>query len=267
MKIIKLRLSTLLLLLITGACQTNSLPVNATAPEKKADLTVSAAVSLREAFDEIGALHKSKTGQTVSFNFGSSGALQQQIETGAPVDVFASAGAKQMDELAKKDLIELASRYNFARNTLILIAPVDSKFKITAFDDLSKTEIQKIAVGNSQTVPAGQYTAELFEKMNLKKTVQAKLIFAEDVRQVLDYVVRGETDAGIVYTTDAHSVKKEIRVVAVASENAHAPILYPIAIVKDSQQKQSAQDFINLVLSDEGKAILQKFEFASATEK
>lgn len=263
----KVHILLILLLFLLVGCQPDSSVSEGNTKSRDEVLTVSAAVSLKNAFNEIGELYKSKTGRTINFNFGASGALQRQIETGAPVDVFASAGAQQMDELAAKDLIDAATRRDFVRNTLVLIVPADSKISLASFSDLTKAEVQKIAVGNPKTVPAGQYTEQFFEKMNLKNSVQAKLILAEDVRQVLDYVVRGETDAGVVYATDARQAGEKIRPVATAPENTHALILYPIAVIKDGRQKQSAQEFLTLVLSAEGQGILQKYGFAAVAEK
>lgn len=262
----KLRLLIILLLLTFGCSRENSLPLSNTVSQKSENLTVSAAVSLKDAFNEIKESYESKTGKIVSFNFGASGALQKQIETGAPVDVFASAGEKQMDELVEKGLIDTATRRDFARNTLVLIVPQDSKLNLTAFHDLTESGVQKIAVGNPKTVPAGQYTEQLFDNANLKNNVQSKLILAEDVRQVLDYVVRGETDAGIVYATDARIAGEKVRVVATAPEDGHAPVLYPIALIKDSRQKQLAQEFMDFVLSEEGQNILRKYGFTGARQ-
>jgi molybdate transport system substrate-binding protein len=252
-----------LLLLSLGGCRENS-PASGNTPPNQEALTISAAVSLKDAFNEIAGLYKAETGRGVNFNFGASGALQRQIETGAPVDVFASAGARQMDELAGKSLVETATRRDFARNALVLIVPPDSRINLTNFSELNQQEVQKIAVGNPKTVPAGQYTEQLFEKMNLKSVLQPKLILAEDVRQVLDYVVRGETDAGVVYATDAQIAGGKIRVAATASEDSHDPILYPIAVVKDSKQKEAAQRFLDLVLSPEGQNIFRKYGFTTA---
>lgn len=253
--------------LLFAACQSPNAPSNNAAPNADKTLTVSAAVSLKDAFNEIAEIYKSKNGAAINFNFGASGALQKQIETGAPVDVFASAGEKQMDELAAENLIDAETRRDFVRNKLILIVPTDSKINVAAISDLSKNEVRKIAVGNPKTAPAGQYTDEAFEKLNLKTSVQPKLIFAEDVRQVLDYVQRGETDAGIVYASDAQIAQGKIRVAAEISEDAHQPILYPVAIVKDAPQKQLARAFVDLILSDEGQKILQKYGFSSANGK
>jgi molybdate transport system substrate-binding protein len=167
-----------------------------------------------------------------------------------------------MDELAGKNLIETETRRNFARNTLVLIVPTDSKLNLTGFPDLTKSEVQKIAVGNPKTVPAGQYTEQLFDKSKMKSALQSKLILAEDVRQALDYVVRGEVDAGIVYATDAQSAGGRVRVAVTAPSDSYTPVLYPLAIIKDSREKNRAQEFINLILSPEGKSILQKYGFA-----
>jgi molybdate transport system substrate-binding protein len=254
----KISLLLILLLLIICGCQTR-------APLSDDNLTISAAASLKDAFNERGSLYKSKTGRTVNFNFGSSGVLQKQIETGAPIDIFASAGEKQMDEIAAGGLIDAKTRRNFARNTLVLIVSSETKLNLASFVDLTKLDVQKIAVGNPRTVPAGQYTEQVFDKLGLKDAVQPKLVLAEDVRQVLDWVIRGEADAGIVYATDERIAGDRASVVATASEDTHEPILYPIAIISNSQQKQAAQEFIGLVLSAEGQAILQKYGFASAS--
>lgn len=230
-------------------------------------LTVSAAISLKDAFDEIGTAFQAKTGRKIDFNYGASGALQRQIETGAPVDIFASAGEKQMDELAAKNLIDNASRKDFARNSLVLIAPKNHGDFINGFEILARPEIKKIAVGNPKTVPAGLYADEVFERLNLKKDLRNKLIFAENVRQVLDYVARGEVDLGIVYKTDARAAGDKVETAADAPENSHSPILYPIALIENGEQKQGSREFIDFVLSAEGQQILQKYGFRGAAEK
>ncbi len=230
-------------------------------------LTVSAAISLKDAFDEIAKAFEIKSGKKINFNYGASGALQRQIENGAPVDIFASAGEKQMDELEKREFIQSETRRDFASNSLVLIVPKNSKLKIETFDDLTKSEVQKIALGNPKTVPAGQYAEESLKNLNLQTAVQSKLISAENVRQVLDYVVRGEVDAGIVYATDAQSAKNDINIVTIAEKSSHSPILYPIALIKNGEQKQSAKEFLDFVLSSEGQQILQKYGFKGASEK
>jgi molybdate transport system substrate-binding protein len=228
------------------------------------EIIVSAAVSLRDAFQDIGNHYEARTGTKVKFNFGSSGALQRQIEAGAPVDLFASAGAKQMDELAARELIDRQTRSDFARNALVLIVPVNSARQINSFADLANSQIRKIAVGNPKTVPAGQYADQLLTNIKLLPALQSLLIYGEDVRQVLDYVARGEVDAGIVYATDARAAPDTVRVVDTAREDLHDPTLYPLAIIKDSRHKEDAERFGELVLGPEGQSILQKHGFLSA---
>src|SRR5262249_34113006 len=142
-------------------------------------LTVSAAASLKDAFGEVAAIYKQQTGQEVTFNFGASGTLQKQIEEGAPVDVFASAGSRQMDELAEKQLINKASRKALGRNELVLTVPADSKLKITNFEQLAGADVKKIAVGNPKTVPAGQYSQQIFDFARFDDAFRQKLILAE----------------------------------------------------------------------------------------
>ncbi|MBC7796101.1 MAG: molybdate ABC transporter substrate-binding protein [Pyrinomonadaceae bacterium] len=230
------------------------------APKK--EITVSAAASLRDAFGEIGKLCEERYKTKVNFNFASSGVLQTQIETGAPVDVFASAGKIQMDTLAAKNLIVAETRKDFARNELVLIVPASRKSDdIVDFKSLPVNEKYKIAVGNLKTVPAGMYAEQTLTKFDLWQKLQPQLIYAEDVRQVLQYVSRGETEAGIVFASDLQSAKTEVRQIAVAPENSHEAIVYPIAVVKSSENQTGANQFIATVLSDEGQNVLKKYGF------
>jgi len=252
-------------LLLIG-CGAKVPSVNSSQDNERESITVSAAISLKDAFTEIGEIYTAKSGnkKVVQFNFGASGALQQQIENGAPVDVFASAGEKQMDALAAKQLIELRSRADFAANSLVLIVPAHPDVSVSSFSDLALPSVKKIAVGNPKTVPAGQYSNEALAKMGLVEKISDKLILAENVRQVLEYVIRDEVDAGIVYSTDAKQAGEKVAVAAIADETTHSPILYPIAVVNASSRKQAAQEFIDLVLSAEGQKVLAKYGFTSA---
>ena len=167
-----------------------------------------------------------------------------------------------MDELANKGLITAATRKDFAGNSIVLIVPAKAT-AIRSFIDLTNPAVKKIAVGNPRTVPAGQYTEQTLTKLKLLPDIQAKIIFAEDVRQVLDYVLRDEVDAGVVYSSDAASGGDKIRIVERAADESHQPIRYPIAAVKESKQQDAAQRFIDLVVSSEGQAILVKHGFTS----
>ncbi len=231
-------------------------------PGPAREITVSAAVSLKDAFRELSRQHAERAGTNVVFNFGASGALQKQIESGAPVDLFASAGRPQMDALAKQELIIRETQRDFARNELVLVAPADRTPVIASFAALGDTRIMRLAVGNPKTVPAGQYAEQSLTRLGLWPQLQPRLILAEDVRQVLDYVARGEVDAGIVYTSDVRAAADRVRTIATAPEDSHDPILYPIAVVRASNYQDAARAFIDTVMSDDGQRILEKYGFA-----
>jgi molybdate transport system substrate-binding protein len=225
---------------------------------------VGAAISLKESFNELGGNYEHRTGTKVTFTFGSSGELEKQIEAGAPVDVFASAAEKEMDELEAKNLIDRATRTDFARNSLVLVVPVDSKVQLHSFSGLEKPSVTKIAIGNPKTVPAGQYAEELLRNTQLWPKVESRLIMGENVRQVLDYVARGEVDAGIVYATDVQVAQGKVSVAASAADQDYGPILYPLAVIKDSANANAAKGFVDLVVSPEGDQILKKHGFRPA---
>ncbi len=249
----------ILLLLSAALVVACASPVSAESPK---EITVSAAISLKNAFEEIGRLYEQKNrGTKVVFNFGASGDLMRQIEAGAPADIFASASQKEMDELQRRGLIAAGSRNIFALNTPVLVVPRNSGKTIRYFPDLAGAGVRRIAAGNPATVPAGRYAEQVFRYYNLSDRIKDKLILAGNVRQVLDYVARGEVDAGVVYLTDALSRSAEVRVVEELPDASHQPILYPIAAVGESMNKRAARDFISLLASAEGKRILKKYGF------
>jgi molybdate transport system substrate-binding protein len=230
------------------------------------EITVSAAISLKNAFEETGkAFMQKHPGTKVVFNFGASGDLARQIEAGAPVDVFASAAQKDMDDIAKKDLIAPNSRKDFAKNGVILVQPTNSITPIQTLTDLQKTEIKKIAIGNPKTVPAGRYAEEVLRHHNLWDAIKDKLIFGENVRQVLDYVARNEVDAGLVYSTDAIARSKEVKVVTNLPEGSHQPVIYPIGVIKGTKEESLSKAFVDFVISAEGQRILSQYGFITAS--
>jgi molybdate transport system substrate-binding protein len=229
------------------------------------EITVSAAISLKNAFEEIGKLFESRNaGTKVVFNFGASGDLVRQIEGGAPVDVFASAAQKDMDHIDTKGLIDGATRLNFAKNTVVLIQSASSTLEIKGFEDLLKPEVKMISIGNPQTVPAGKYTQEVFTYFKIWEAVGKKLVLAENVRQVLDYVTKNEVDAGVVYATDAAVQASKVKIVATAPAASHKPVVYPVAMVKNAKNEATAKAFIAMLKADEGMHILKKYGFESA---
>lgn len=222
------------------------------------DLTVSAAASLTNAFTELkGDFEKTHPGTSISTNFAASNPLLQQIKEGAPADVFASADQATMNKAQEEKLIEPASRKDFVSNSLVMIVPADSKAVITSVEDLEKFE--RLAVGNPDSVPAGRYTRDSLTSAGLWEKLQPKYILGQSVRQVLDYVSRGEVDAGFVYGTDARQAGGKVRVVM--KMQGHEPVLYPIAVVSASTHKKLAQEFVDFVLSPAGRAVLEKYGF------
>ena len=229
------------------------------------EITVSAAISLKNAFEEIGNLFESQNKWVkVVFNFGASGDLVRQIEGGAPVDVFASAAQKDMDQIDTKGLIDVATRANFVKNTVVLIQSAASTLEINGFEDLLKPEIKMISIGNPQTVPAGKYAQEVFTHFKVWEGISKKLVLAENVRQVLDYVTKNEVDAGVVYATDAAVQAGKIKIVATAPTGSHKPVVYPVAMVKSSKNEVTAKAFITMLKADSGMKILKKYGFESA---
>jgi molybdate transport system substrate-binding protein len=234
------------------------LPVVATAQE----MTLSVAISMKDAVEELGRrFMQSRPGVVLRYNFASSGELQKQIEAGAPVDVFISAAQRQMDELEKQHLIVPSTRRALARNVLTVIKPADSRLDLGKPADLLEPRVTRIVIGNPKTVPVGQYAEESLKALGLWQRVQPKLILAENVRQALDYVNRGEVDAGFVYTTDAATRAGTVKEAFRPAEDTYRPVIYPVAVVAGTRQPAIAQAFVDLLVSREGQAVLAKLGF------
>ncbi len=232
----------------------------ATCSAGAAEITVCAATSLTNAFKEIGAAFEAAQRATkVSFSFAASGALLQQIAQGAPVDVFASADAETMDDAERRRLLRPGSRADFAANALVVVVPSDATAAPKALVDLAGASFRRIAIGVPASVPVGRYTRGVLEKAQLWPQIEAKTIGAQSVRQALDYVARGEVDAGFVYATDAALMRDRVRVAFVVP--TETPIRYPIAVVAASTVAAEAQQFIAFVRSPQAQSILAKFGF------
>ncbi|MES2101614.1 MAG: molybdate ABC transporter substrate-binding protein [Pseudomonadota bacterium] len=225
-----------------------------------ADLTVSAAASLTNAFRALGpAFEIQNPGTKVVFNFAASDALLAQIAKGAPADVFASADQDAMDRAAAQNAIQAGTRRNFVANTLVMIVPGDSALGLKALADLRKPEVKKVAIGNPAGVPAGRYTKGALDAAKLWGAVEPKAVMAQSVRQALDYVARGEVEAGFVYATDAAIMKDKAKVVAtIPTETA---ITYPIAAVAGSPNPDAARKFLEFVVTPAAQAVLARHGF------
>jgi len=226
-------------------------------------LTVSVAASLQDVMVPIAeAYQQQQPNILISYNFASSGTLQQQIEQGAPVDVFISASPKQMDVLESKNLLKAETRKNLLKNQIVLVTPKEGK-EIKEFADLSQERINKIALGNPETVPVGQYGQEVLSHLKLYEPLTPKFVLAKDARQVLFYVESGNVDAGIVYQTDA-MLSDKLTIVTTAPETSHSPILYPVAVLQQTNSPEPAQEFIEFLVTDTAQSIFKEYGFTPA---
>lgn len=221
------------------------------------EMTVSAAASLKNAFGEMkAAFEAANKGMAVHTNFAASNPLLKQIVEGAPVDVFASADETTMDKAADAKVVDTKSRKTFAKNDLVLIVPKNG-IKFNNINELKK--VDKIAIGNPDSVPAGRYAREALTSAKLWESLQAKYILGTNVRQVLDYVARGEVEAGIVYGTDAKQFADKVDVALICT--GHTPVTYPIAVANTGNNAKAGQKFVDFVLSIQGQEILAKYGF------
>jgi molybdate transport system substrate-binding protein len=227
-------------------------------------ITVSAAISLKDALQEVAHLYELQNGDEVKLNFGSSGQLMTQIRRGAPVDLFISAAAIQVEELARDGIVDLPSRTVVATNRLVLVVRKDRKQAPRSFQELSDEKIERISIGQPDIVPAGHYAQQVLSHLGIADAVRRRLIFGTNVRQVLSYVERGEVDAGIVYATDALVAGEQVRVVAVADPSWHAPIEYPAAIVAASRNRAAAERFLHFLQTRPAQQVLSNYGFGAA---
>lgn len=254
-----LLVATIAVLTVVGAYLANSTESSAQETDSE-EITVSAATSLTESYrDIVKHFETANPDIDVNLNLASSGSMRMQIEGGAPIDVFASASQKHMDILDAKDMIDADSRRDFARNSLVMVVPAGTN-QIENIEDLGSEEITKIALGDPETAPAGRYAKQGLEEAGLWQAIEGKSIFAENVKQVLVYVERGEVDAGFVYMTDAQTSESDnMRIVGEVPVDAD--ISYPVAILADSEAKEASRQFIDFVTGTEGKRILEEYGF------
>lgn len=253
------RFACLALLLV--AC----FPLAAARPAAAEPVRVSAAISLKDALAEAAKAYKVAGGGDVEFAFGSSGELMAQIKNGAPVDAFISAANKQVDDLSKAGKIDDATRRVVAGNRLVLVVPASAKAPPAGFKELADPGVKRVSIGEPRTVPAGQYATQVLKALKVDSALGDRLVYGSNVRQVLDYVERGEVAAGVVYSTDAKQSGDKVKVVATADAALHDPIVYPAVIVRNSRNKAEAQKFLDFLAGDKGKAILATYGFTDGT--
>lgn len=256
------RLLALLLAILAGGAFSNSF-VSAEPPKQSVELIVSAAISLTESLQAIGQLYHAQVPDvSIVLNLGASGILQQQIEQGAPADIYISASPKEMNTLESAGLLLDQTRRNLLENTLVLICPAGSK-KISGFRDLTHSDVQRIAMASPESVPAGVYAQQTLEYLKIYQQLRPKIILAQDVRQALAYVETDNADAGLVYATEA-KLSNKVKVVAWAPRNSHAPIVYPVAVLKRCSHAAAAEKFVDFLASPAAQRIFAKEGFARA---
>lgn len=223
------------------------------------ELTISAAASLQNALEEIKTIYeKVNPHVTLTYNFGSSGALQQQIEQGAPTDIFMSAANKQMETLKEEELMVDDTISSLLKNEVVLITPKDSMLDITSFDDILKAKV--IALGDPESVPAGQYAEQVFTSMGILDKVKEQATYAKDVTEVLTWVSTSNADAGVVYQTDALSTE-DVKIIAKAPEGSHDDVVYPVGVVKASKEVEASKEFLDYLKTEEAMQIFVKYGF------
>lgn len=240
-----------------------AIPISANA--QPTTLLVAAAASLQGAMEELDPMfEQANRGITVNYNFAASGPLQQQIEQGAPVDLFISAAARQMNALQEKNLLLPNSRRNLLTNALVLVVPQNSTTAITSFRQLTGSNVRRISVGEPRSVPVGAYAEELFKNLGILEQLRPKLVFGNSVRNVLAAVESGNVDAGVVYTTDAR-ISNRVRQVATAPRNLHSPIVYPMAVIAASRRPQAARAYAQFLTSPQAQRVFRQYGFGIAS--
>ncbi|MEI0592944.1 molybdate ABC transporter substrate-binding protein [Brachyspira pilosicoli] len=224
------------------------------------EIYVLAAASLTDVLTELANNYKQKTSTEIIFSFASSGALQAQIEASAPADIFFSAAQKQMNALEEKGLIDSETRKDLLENKVVLISPKNSNLNIKSFTDITNSNVKKLGLGKPKSVPVGQYSEEILSNLSILDIAKEKAVYGSDVRNVLDWVETAEVDCGIVYATDA-KIAKNINIIAEAPEDTHKKVIYPISIIKSSQNKEEAKKFIDYISTDKSKEIFQNYGF------
>lgn len=224
------------------------------------EIYVLAAASLTDVLTELANNYKQETSTEIIFSFASSGALQAQIEASAPADIFFSAAQKQMNALEEKGLIDSETRKDLLENKVVLISPKNSNLNIKSFTDITNSNVKKLGLGEPKSVPVGQYSEEILSNLSILDIAKEKAVYGSDVRNVLDWVETAEVDCGIVYATDA-KIAKNINIIAEAPEGTNKKVIYPISIIKSSQNKEEAKKFIEYISTDKSKEIFQNYGF------
>lgn len=226
------------------------------------ELSVSVAASLKDAVEEIGKrFAQDRPALRLRYTYGASGELQRHIEGGARVDVFVSAGSRQVDELDQAGRLVPDSRVVFAGNVLVAIRPADRLLDVPGPSNLLDRRVQKVAIGDPRTVAAGQASEESLRALGLWERVRPKLVLVDQARRIVELVVRAEVDVGFVYATDAVTQIDRVRLAFAVPEGTHRPILHSAAIVKTTANLPVARAFVGFLRSPEAQAVIGRLGF------
>ena len=261
-----------------AATETETIAAETTAAETEAErkaaanadlgdqsILVAAAASLKNAYEDklIPMFEEQYPGVTVEGTYDSSGKLQTQIEEGLEADVFMSAATKQMKALDDEGMIASDSIVNLLENKIVLIVPAGSDSKIDSFEKIG--DAASIALGDPESVPAGQYAKEALTNLNVWDSIQDKVSFGTNVTEVLNQVAAASADAGIVYATDAASKADQVTVVAEAPEGSlEKKVIYPVAVVKATTHEDAAKAFVDFLQTPEAIAVFESYGFVAA---
>jgi molybdate transport system substrate-binding protein len=224
------------------------------------DVTIFAAASLTDALKEVSVAYNKQSHDKIAFNFGASSLLARQIEEGAPADIFFSADEAKMDSLAAKGLILERTRKSRLSNSLVIVIPSDSNIQIKSAADLADKKIRRLALADPKAVPAGVYSKAFLEKEKLWPAVESKVVPVDNVRAALSAVESGNIDAGMVFKTDA-AISKKVKVAYEVPTDIGPKISYPVAVLKNTKQIESAKTFVEYLNSNAAAKIFEKYGF------
>jgi molybdate transport system substrate-binding protein len=247
----------------TGGEARENNAVSAKGTAQKIELTVSAAASLTDALKEIQNLYEQKKKVKLNLNLGASGSLQQQIEQGAPVDLFLSASVNNMNPLVAKGLVDADKQLSIMTNELVLIVPADDRNAVRKPDDLKQEALRRIAIGEPAIVPAGSYVKEALTTLQLWDILRPKIVLTKDVRQVLAYVESGNADAGFVYRTDALGSAR-VKIAFAPDAALYSPVEYPAGVIASSKHPKEAQALYEYLQSREAVDVFVRYGFSPA---
>ncbi|BAY99924.1 molybdenum ABC transporter periplasmic molybdate-binding protein [Tolypothrix tenuis PCC 7101] len=245
---------TLALTFIPGILPTIAQQANA------ATLTVSAGAGLKPVLEDVQKVYKQQQPNiNITYNFAASGVLQRQIEQGANIDVFIAASTKNMNELQQQGLLLSETRKNLIKSRIALIASKNTT-GISSFQDLNKQIVKKIAIGEPRSVPLGMYAEEVFKYLGITEQVKPKLVYARSALEIVTFVESGNVDVGIVHDTTVKTSDK-VKILALAPEAAHSPVVYPVAVLKNSKNQVAAKSFVQFLFSKKAKSLYKNYGY------